>query len=247
MSLPKFFSKQFREAMLCHPRWLPGEGIVPGDIGVMRDGILMREGTFPDYTAVTANIAEEEIPVSSKSKFSIGVTMSLGLGAEAKIDPNSKVGGKLSIKRGGGVVLHIPNQRRRYISNLREVLRALPWSSEGFGKDTVLVSEVRLAKAIALVLSETGDTSVDLTGKALALQALDIADASISFGASSAASYTTSVGDPQGQAFYPYGLLLYKARNDWWQDGKPVPLEAVPGADAEMAPFEEVSPYDENL
>ncbi|WP_315767397.1 MULTISPECIES: hypothetical protein [unclassified Bradyrhizobium] len=247
MSLPKFFSKQFREEMLCHPVWLPGEGIVPGDIGVMRDGIFMREGNFSDYTAVTANIVEEEIPVSSKSKFSVGVTVSLGLGAEAKIDPNAKIGGKLSIRRGGGVVLHIPNQRRRYISNLREVLRALPWGGKDFGEDTVLVSEVRLAKAIALVLSETGDTSVDLTGKAVALQALDIADASISFGATSAASYTTSIGDPQGQAFYPYGLLLYKARTGFFQDGKVVPLEAAPGTDADMAPFEEVSPYDEEL
>lgn len=247
MSLPKFLSKQFREELLCHPVWLPGEGIVPGDIGVMRDGIFTREGSFSDYSAVMANIVEEDIPVSSKSKFSIGVTMSLKLDAEAKIDPNLKVGGKLSFKRGGGVVLHIPNQRRRYIRNLREVLAALPWSSKGFGKDTVLVSEVRLAKAIALVLSESGDTSVDLTGKALALQALDIADASISFGATSAASYTTSVGDPQGQAFYPYGLLLYKARNGWWQDGRVVPLEAETSTDAEMAPFEEVSPYDEDL
>src|SRR5262249_37320403 len=106
MSLPKFFSKQFREEMLCHPRWLPGEGRVPGDIGVISDGMFMREGNVSDYTAVTAKIVEEEIPVSSKSKFSNGVTMSLGLGAEAKIDPNAKVGGKLSIKRGGGVVLH---------------------------------------------------------------------------------------------------------------------------------------------
>ncbi len=247
MSLPKFFSKQFREEMQCHPVWLPGEGRVPGDIGVMRDGIFAREGTFSDYTAVKANIVEEEIPVSTKSKFSIGVTMSLGLVAEARIDPNAKIGGKLSIKRGGGLVLHIPNQRRRYISNLREVLRALPWSTKDFGMDTVLVSEVRLAKAIALVLSEAGDTSVDLTGKALALQSLDIADASISFGATSAASYTTSVGDPRGQAFYPYGLLLYRARNGFFQDGKIVPLEVAPGADPEMAPFEEVSPYDEAL
>jgi hypothetical protein len=113
--------------------------------------------------------------------------------------------------------------------------------------DTVLVSEVKLAKAIALVLSETGDTNVDLTGKALALQALDIADASVSFGATTAASYTTSVGDPQGQAFYPYGLLLYRARNGWFQDGKIVPLEATPGTGMDMAPFEEVSPYDEEL
>ena len=247
MSLPKFYSKQFREEMLCHPVWLPGEGATPGDIGVMRDGVFTREGSFSDYTEVKAKIAEEEIPVSSKSKFSVGITLSLGGGAEAKIDPNAKVGGKLSFKRGGGVLLHIPTQRRRYVRNLREVLGALPWGSEGFGNDTVLVSEVRLAKAIALVLSESGDTSVDLTGNAQALQGLDIADASISFGATSAASYTTSVGDPQGQSFYPYGLLLYKARNGWWQDGKVVPLEAARAADAEMAPFEEVSPYDESL
>ena len=247
MSLPKFYSRQFREEMLCHPVWLPGEGIVPGDIGVMRDGILMREGSYSDYTEVKANIVEEEIPVSSKSKFSVGVTISLELNANTKIDPNATIGGKLSIKRGGGLVLHIPNQRRRHIDNLREVLRALPWGRDDFGKDTVLVSEVRLAKAIALVLSETGDTSVELTGKMLALQALDIADASISFGATSAASYTTSVGDPQGQAFYPYGLLLYRARYGWFQNGKVQALEAAPGADPEMAPFEEVSSYDDSL
>lgn len=247
MSLPKFFSKQFREQMQCHPVWLPGEGRAPGDIGVMRDGIFQREGTFSDYTAVEANVVEEEIPVSTKSKFSIGVTMSLELAGEAKIDPNAKVGGKLSIKRGGGMVLHIPHQRRRSIKNLRDVLHALPWGSESFGADTVMVSEVRLAKAIALVLSETGDTSVGLTGKALALQALDIADASISFGATSAASYTTSVGDPEGQTFYPYGLLLYKATGGFLKKRKIEPLEAARGTDRDMAAFEEVSPYDDEL
>jgi hypothetical protein len=247
MSLPKFFSKQFREQMLCHPVWPPGDRIVPGDIGVIRDGIFTREGYFYDYTKVTAKIVEEDIPVSSKSKFSIGVTMSLGLDGKAMTDPNAKVAGKLSIKRGGGLVMHIPNQRRCYIRNLREVLAALPWSSESFGRDTVLVSEVRLASAIALMLSESGDTSVDLTGKAMALQVLDIADASISFGATSAAAYHTSVGNPQGQDFYPYALLLYKARNGWWQDGKVTMLEAAPGTNDDMAPFEEVSPYDEEL
>jgi hypothetical protein len=88
---------------------------------------------------------------------------------------------------------------------------------------------------------------VDLSGKVTALQALDITDASISFGATSAASYTTSVGNPKGKAFHPYGLLLYGARSSWWQDGKVVPLEAGIPDDAAMAPFEEISPYDERL
>ena len=59
MSLPKFYSKQFREEMLCHPVWLPGEGATPGDIGVMRDGVFTREGSFSDYTEVKAKIAAE--------------------------------------------------------------------------------------------------------------------------------------------------------------------------------------------
>ncbi|MCE2947165.1 MAG: hypothetical protein ACK515_01550 [bacterium] len=247
MSLPKFYSRQFREEMLCHPVWQPGLGYVPGDIGVMRDGVFMREGSCADYTTVQARIVEEDIPVTSKSKFSVGVTVSLGVDASATLDPDARIGGKLSFRRGGGMVLHVPTQRRRYIDNLREVMHSLPWSTERFGYDTVMVSEVRLAKAIALVLSETGETNVDLSGKVTALQALDITDASISFGATSAASYTTSVGNPKGKAFHPYGLLLYGARSSWWQDGKVVPLEAGIPDDAAMAPFEEISPYDERL
>lgn len=247
MSLPHFYAKSLRTQMLCHPRWLPGEGVVPGDIGIMRDGVFQWEGSYSEYTAVAADLAEEEIPTSARSKFSVGVTMSLSVGGEATIDPNAKVGGKLAVRRGGGVLLHVPTQRRGFIRNLREVLGALPWGSEGFGKETVLVSEVRLARAIALVVSETGDTSIDLTGKATALQQLDIADASVTFGGSSEAVYATSVGDPESDAFHPYGMLLYKARSEWWQDGKPVPLEAGRDNDDPMWPFVEVSPYDDGL
>ena len=247
MSLPKFYAEQFREQMLCHPVWSPGEGAAPGDIGVMSDRVFTYQDRYSTYTAVAAEIVEEGIPASAKSKFSVGVSMSLALGANATIDPNAKVGGKLSIKRGGGMVLHVPDQRRRYIRNLREVLAAMPWGSEGFGKGTVLVAEVRLAKAIGLVLSESGNTGVDLTGKAIALQQLDIADASISFAATSEASYTASIGDAAGEAYYPYGLRLYRARTGIFGDGKVVPLEAAAGGGAGPEPFEEVSPYDEEL
>ncbi|PZU45320.1 MAG: hypothetical protein DI568_13785 [Sphingomonas sp.] len=247
MSLPEFYSHRFRQEMLCHPVWLPGQGVVPGDIGIMRDGIFHREGSYTDYGAATAIVEEEEIPVSARSKFSVGISLSLSLGAEATVDPNAKVGGKLNFKRGGGVLLHVSDQRRRYIRNLREVMETLPWGSQSFGRDTVFVSEVRLAKAIALVLSESGDTGVELTGKAKALQQLDIADASVAFGATSAASYTTAIRDPAGVAFYPYGLLLYRARTGWWQDGKVVPLESDSAAKSAPDPFAEVSPYDEDL
>jgi hypothetical protein len=116
---------------------------------------------------------------------------------------------------------------------------------------------VILAQSAAVIVAETGGTTLALNGKASALSALDLGDASVSFGASQAAYYAMPLRS--GAPTNAVALRLYKWKRGMFGSGlkllgvrSPVnPLDGATSQDPPRSPdrreinnedFDELSP-----
>lgn len=225
MSLAQIYATQFRKHRKLQPVWQPGSAIEPGAIGVMADGMFVRQGHIAQFADVPLTLVETLIPADDK--FAVGVTLSLDLGGNATVDPSVVVGATLKIDRAGGVAYHAKDLVKRSIDNLRQVLAAVPWESDLWPDGTVFVAEVTDAARLALVITEATGTEIKVTGKAGPLQMLDLADASVGIGLASNASFTLALpnrGAAPGR--YPVSLGLYGRRRNWIGMPRIEPLEA---------------------
>ncbi len=240
MSLAQIYATQFRNHLNLQPVWQPGSAIEPGAIGVMADGVFVRQGHVSQYSSVPLTLVETIIP--RDDKFAVGVTLSIDGAANATVDPSVVVGATLKIDGKGGMAYHAHGLVKRTIDNLRQVLDAVPWDSTGWADTMVFVAEVTAASNLALVLTEADGVEIKLTGKAGPLQLLQLADASVGIGLASNASLTVALPDPAAGAapgHYPVAMTLYGRRRNWFGVRRVEQLESV---DAPEEAFVELAP-----
>ena len=241
MSLVEVYAKRFGQHLSYHPVWYPGTAVAVGDVGVFEDGVFCRQGTLRQNVDVAFDVATNAMP--TPMKFSVGVSLALDVGAGAQVSPAVRVAAKLSFENDGGVAFHATHVTQHYIDNVRAVLAAIPWNDNAW-RDLVLVSEVFTAKSAAVVVSENGNAAIEVTGKAGPLRVLDLADAALAVGASSAATYSTNLTSDKGGE-HPVALRIYRGKRGWFSsERKPEFAGFAPRPAAEAdEPFEEVSPF----
>ncbi|WP_376095364.1 hypothetical protein ACE7GA_02925 [Roseomonas sp. CCTCC AB2023176] len=244
-SLVKLYGRQFRQHLSYHPVWQPGTAVVPGDWGVLHDGVFTRQGHVTDLPRVPRPALRHN-RIEAPQRFSVGVSFRASAGVAAKPDPSLAVEGSLRFERSGAVVYSARDLTATRMDNLATVLSALPWLSKPWTEDTVLVTEVIAAERAGFALAESDGGEVKVSGKASALSALDVADASVAFGASSAATFAMRL--QHGKKPHPVALVLYKAETGIFGRPKPPAPVGGPGmfgADAGDEPAEPELPYRE--
>ena len=242
MSLVELYRSRFAGELDYQPVWSPGSAVAPGDVGEFRNGVFSRGGAIGDMLRVPLQLVRTPMP--APMKFSDGASFSAHASAGGNLDPGIKVAGSIKFDAAGGVAFHARDIVHLTIGNLDEVLAAIPWGDDSW-EDRLFVSEVLAARAVAVALADSAGAAVELSGKAGALASFELADASVGFGAASAASYSLSLAD-DGTSYYPFALVLRRRKRNW-PFGRYKPGFA--GADSETAPVadradEEVSPFD---
>jgi hypothetical protein len=241
-SLVRLYAAKFRENLSYHPVWQPGTALVPGDVGVLKDGVFVREG---HVSQLQRKVVPEPVEqrLAAPLKFSVGVTAKAEAAGSAQVDPSAKVAASLRFGSDGGVVLDTRDRTQHALANLGLVLAALDWGSPDFDAVAV-VSEVHSARVAALALAQNGEGEVKVSGSLKALEALDLGDASVSFGATAGAAYALQLRASAQP--HPIALRLYVAsRGVFWRYSRPTLLGAD-GPDAAPPPahpFMELSPF----
>lgn len=241
-SLVRLYAEKFRENLSHHPVWEPGARLVPGDVGRMHDGVFVREG---HVSQLQRNVTPEpmEQPLKGPMRFSVGVTARSALAAGAQLDPSLKVKGSLKFASEGGVVFDARDRVQRGFVNLGLVLAALPWATPEYD-DVVVVAEVIAARVAGVAIAEGSEGEVEVSGTVQALKALDIGDASVSFGATEGAAYALQLR--AGDQPYPVALRLYaSSRGIFRRHATPslLGVERAPAAPGPADPFFELSPF----
>lgn len=212
MSLQEFYGKRFRHHTGYHPVWTPGSAIEPGDYGVLQDRVFVREGhvrqlaTQPRFEVTRRELGEPQ-------HFNEGVHLDVDAAVKAQADPAARVEATARFHASGGIAYDAQGLTQARVDDVRGLLRALPWNSDIWEQAVVLVTEVILAERAAIMLAEGGGGEARISGRASALQALDIADASVGIAGGSAATFTQSLGGSGGP--FPVALRLYQWR--WWR------------------------------
>ncbi|BDG73927.1 hypothetical protein [Roseomonas fluvialis] len=241
-SIIGLYAAKFRENLSYHPVWQPGTGLVPGDVGVMKDGVFVREGHVSQLQGSVVPEPTQQT-LAAPMKFSVGVTAKAAAQGGAQVDPALKVEASLKFGSNGGVVFDARDRVQHALANLGLVLAALDWGSPEFD-DVVVVSEVHSARVAALAVAVGSEGEVELSGSLKALKALDVGDASVSFGATTGAAYALQLRASDQP--HPVALRLYGAsRSIWGRRSRPELLGAGDPAAAPLPaqPFVELSPF----
>jgi hypothetical protein len=234
------YSKHFCRHLSYFPAWQPGDPISPGEIGRLKKGVFYPEGPltsiFPD---LDYKIEKKDGTASMAFYSDSGISVSGDLSGTHPVGVKGKV--RISFTRTGGVVFHAQNMELRYIENLSPLLKEITDRRKEWPKGYVLVSHVESADRYVVLISSSASWEVGLSGKASALAALQIADASVSVATVKGAGYERSGRGPV--ALRIYGLKVLGKHPRLLSADEPIPDGLTPG---ELG-FEEISPFDPAL
>ena len=209
MTLQSLYSSEMRHRLQVFPTWQPGDPVEVGDIGTLKNGVFEKQTSltahFPDI-AFVPRTSKLEHPYRFQSKASLvasaGAGVSLPEGA-ARVDAKVQFGDR------GGVVFDAAGLERTAIDNLLDVRTKIRARRAEWPRGMVLVSCVDTAKRFQLLVSETGNSSVSLHGRAAAIAGFSIADPSVKIAIDSDAVYRTKGSGPVAAIVYGFGWLGY--------------------------------------
>lgn len=239
-ALATWYSKDFCRHLSYFPAWQPGDPISPGEVGRLKKGVFYPEGPmtniFPD---LNYRIGKKGGTASMAFYSDSGVSVSGDVSGAHPAGVKGKI--RISFARTGGVVFHAQKMELRYIENLSLLLKQITDRRKEWPKGYVWVSHVESAGRYAVLISSSACWEVNLSGKASALAALQIADASVSVATVQGAGYERSGEGPV--ALRIYGLKILGKRPRLLSTDEPIPEGLAPG---ELG-FEEISPFDPAL
>lgn len=224
MAIAKDYSKEVLKHLSAIPIWEPGYLVKPGAIGRIRDGVFYEEGSLKDLWAEAPLGVEPQ--GGRDERYFASSEVSLAKAAVAGGIPNApaKVDAKIKFERKGACVLHATRLTVAGLAELRSVLAFMDRNKEAF-EDLTVVSHVEVADRFRIFCAESDDWEIGIAGDLSAVEALKIADASVSIASSSGAGY-------QASGSGPLIVRLYGVRRRWFRDPTIEPLEAKHGMKA---------------
>jgi len=209
MSVEALYSSEMRRQIKQFPVWRPGDPVEPADIGTLSDGVLRKQTTlskvFPElkYKITSTKLENPYLFVSSsakKGKLQAAAPNPSGIPVTANM--KIEFGGK------GAVVFAATDISRKYIEDLYQVRKYIKENKAQWPKGMVLAGVVETAGTFRVLVSESKNGSVSLSGDAKALGAINIADASVGISLENAGGYDSQRA--RGPiSVTPYGF-------NWW-------------------------------
>jgi len=231
-SIATSYSKEFRKNISYFPVWQPGEPVRPGLIGRIQKGVFFSEGSlaalFPD-APISVSRAKGAPSQAFYTKSSISITS--GAAGSHPAGPEAKT--QLSFTGSGGIVFHAKDMDLHYIEELKPLFQLIVERRDRWPKGTVLVTHVESAQHFRVLISQSKSWEVELNGKAEALGALQIADASISVSRVKGSGYQRAGKGPVSLRLYGFKPLGRRPR-----------LLTVGDEDLGDESFDEISPSD---
>ncbi len=207
MGLASLYSKQIRHNLNCFPVWEPGEEIGPGDVGILKEGVFQRETSlrkiFPDLAfKVVPNDNPHPSHFYSKDCQVADVTI------DAAAQPHAKAMLRITFKKEGGVVFDASDCKALYIEDIYSVCKYLAENRSKWPPGMVLVSHIEKSPRFAVMISETKDAQVELSGEVAPLKEIRIADASVTVSSFRGLGYRRTGKGPVAARLYGF---------KWWR------------------------------
>jgi hypothetical protein len=234
-SIATGYSREFRKRISYFPVWQPGDPAKPGMIGRLEKGVFYAEGQL-ETLFPKAPIERAHVRGVPSQAFYTQSSISLSGQAAGSHPVGAKVNARVSFSKAGGIVYHGANLELDYIPELTPLLQFISQRRHEWPAGTVLVTHVESARQFRILISQSASWEVDLSGDAKAVDALQIADASVSVSTASGSGYQRAGGGPVSLRIY--GFKVFGRRPRLLAAGEEVPDDA---------PFDEISPLDPAL
>ncbi len=208
MGIAEDYSEQVREHLSAIPIWQPGDDLKPGTIGKFHDGVFFEEGFITDIwsdapiATSKENGQKERYFISDKAKI-------VSVGAQAEV-PNLPAGvlAKVDFSRKGACLFHATDLTVMQLEGLRDLLVYMNEHKDDWPRNVTVITHVESASGFALLCSQSKNWEVSLSGDASPVEALKIADASVSITSSNGAGY-------QSKGSGPVMMRSYGIRRRW--------------------------------
>ncbi|MFZ5780915.1 MAG: hypothetical protein ACOY4R_12020 [Pseudomonadota bacterium] len=168
------FDGILKDELNIHAAWLPITNTFRvGDYGLVSDGVLVKAGNIKDDYGVSFQVAPGK---ASKLNFtSKGTSLVRSAnGAEVQIFPDNSVDAKLTVAfSSSNSFLLKANLGSVEMQDLANVARKLA-NALGWKRKYRVVSAVYSAQDCAVISSKSGESSIELSGKADALKQFDL-------------------------------------------------------------------------
>ncbi len=209
MSVEGLFSSEMRRQIKQFPVWRPGDPVEPADIGTLSDGVFRKQTTlskvFPElrFKITNAKLENPYLFVSSSAKKgAVQASAPNPSGIPVKASMKIEFGGK------GAVVFAATDINRKSIEDIYQLRQYIKKNKSEWPKGMVLAAVVETAGAFRVLVSESKNGSVSLSGDAKALGAINIADASVGISLENAGGYDSQ------RARGPIAVTAYGF--NWW-------------------------------
>lgn len=168
-----------------HPVWEPGTRISLGDYGLLQDGVFQKLGQLDEFFSPTGMKHSRSAP-SSLEFLSAGTQVNyLGLegDATAAVAKIGSASGEMQIKfaRQNSLYLKSCSTYTDDISNLESICTLLR-EAKRWDYSWVMVSGIRNAANLALVLAASDSSTVTLKGSVEALKSFELGDLKLDSG-----------------------------------------------------------------
>lgn len=176
MSLQKIYSKAVRRELSRHPVWEPGSPVALGDYGMLQDGVFQRLGNYVDFLPTEALSVDHSKP-SSLEFVSVGTNVNyFGVNGAPSESLGALIGAtaEIRIEFGSENSLYVKSASTasEEIGNLNAICTKLR-ACKGWDFSWVVVSSIRKATNLAMVLGASKSSKVSLKGSIDALKAFD--------------------------------------------------------------------------
>lgn len=208
MALAVQYSQEVRRQVMSYPVWEPGEEVRPGDVGELTDGVFHRTGSvrdiFDDLDLSTAERESDEVIVRSagvrkRAAGAAGSVTAAGL-------PLGAAAASVEFSSSGAVLLHATGCSRQSLTKIGALRRTIEDRVSDWPRGTALVSHVETAERYAVAIAGGRDAALSIEGSLEPLNALKIADASISVSGDRDIAYQRKGAGPILLRIYGFGF-----------------------------------------
>jgi len=225
--------------LIYFPCWEPGDKVSPGDIGELVEGVFHRQGTLREiFPALSVVVRRDDKPsrLSFHSLNAVTVALNAATTTPGLKEDAMKASAEVTFSRGGAVIFHAQDCRRRFIDNLGEVRRFIETRRDAWPKGYALVSHVEDAESFTVLVSGAAGASLTLTGRVGPLQQLQLAEGGVTMTGARNIGYQRAGAGSVLLRLYGLGFF---GKSGLLSASKDIPRES--DADIELR---ELSPHD---
>lgn len=207
MGTARLFSKILHREIDVHAAWVPvSNSFKIGDYGVISDGVLVKMGSIDEYSVPF--VTEAAPPIRLKFRSDGTRVRRFAGGAEIQAMPAADIDAKLVVEFDSANSFYLDAQlTAEAIQNLAQVGRELR-KAAGWKRQYRVVHSIYTGENCTLLSSRNANSKVEISGKANALQQLELGQANAGVTVSSEDSVGLEVVGETGVV----GLRMFKLR-----------------------------------